>query len=122
MKILGLIFVDVVKTSAYQYPFERLSIILLSERGEYKVFINREEEGCNLIAFLRADRERRFFISNLSSLDPYMPSSRVHWRLLAEVGSQENPDRLEVAIPQPKCVEFYYSFFSGLSVQSPKAG
>jgi len=109
MHQMGLRFIGVVKSSTRQFPVDYLSTVVLPNRGDYEGVINIDNTtNHKLLAFVWADRERRYFISNCSSLSPGIPYSRMRWRQVADVETDMEPDRVEVSIAQPKCDEIYY--------------
>jgi hypothetical protein len=55
------------------------------------------------------DRERRYFITNKSSLAAGTPYSQTRWHQIAPFESNEAPVRTELSIPQPMAAEFFYS-------------
>ena len=64
--------------------------------------------GCQLLAFVWCDRDRRYFISTCSSLANGATIERMRWR---QVDRAPNalPTRADINIPQPKVCETYYS-------------
>ena len=110
LKNMGLRFIGVVKTATKGYPQQYLSTVELPAKGDYKGVLNIDPmTGYTLLAFVWVDRERRYFISNCCSLAQGSPYSRIRWRQVDHVGTQIEPDRLQITIPQPKCAEEYYS-------------
>jgi hypothetical protein len=54
------------------------------------------------------DRDRRYFITSASSLQPGRAYSRTCWQQVSEVQNAE-PERVNLQIPQPEAAELYYS-------------
>jgi hypothetical protein len=113
LKMLGLRFIGVVKTASRKFPMAYLSNIQMGLRGERKGLIACNENGeAIMLAFVWVDRERRYFISSCSSLAEGRPYIRQRWRQIAE--GEEDPERVELVVPQPKCAEVYYSTCSAI--------
>ena len=75
----------------------------------YKGVVTLGENGqATMMAFVWMDRERRYFISNTSSLAAGSPYTRSRWRQIAPVESNEPPVRMELTIPQPMAAELFY--------------
>jgi hypothetical protein len=108
LKRIGLRFIGVVKTATRQFPQAYLSNLEMRERGERRGLIARDENGTpSMLAFCWMDRDRRYFISSASSLQPGRVYTRHRWR---QVSDELNaaPERVELEIPQPKAAEIYY--------------
>ena len=105
---MGLRFIGVVKTATREFPMRYLSTVELPQKGDYKGVVNIDDNGYKLLAFVWVDRERRYFISNCSSISPGAPYTRKRWRQVADLNTQIEADRIEFTIPQPKCAEEYY--------------
>jgi len=105
---MGLRFIGVVKTATRQFPMNYLSTVEMPQKGDYKGVVNIGEDGYKLLAFVWVDRERRYFISNCSSLSPGIPYTRTRWRQVEDLDTQLDADRIEFTIPQPKCAEEFY--------------
>ena len=120
MKI-GLRFIGVVKNATKKFPMQYLSSIeLLEGRGQY-VGVTRkgDDDKDAMMAYVWMDRDRRYFISTASTLEPGRPYTRERWRqqeradILDEDEDEEgvnNEDAVKqkLTIPQPKCSEIYY--------------
>jgi hypothetical protein len=107
LKRIGLRFIGVVKTATRQFPQAYLSNLEMRERGERRV-IARDDTGTPfMLAFSWMDRDRRYFISSASSLQPGRAYTRYRWR---QVSDEPNaaPERVELEIPQPQAAEIYY--------------
>ena len=110
MSRLGIGFIGVVKTATRQYPLQYLSHLELSDRGDFRGVITLHPNGApSRLAFVWMDRDRRYFISNTSSLAEGAPYIRERWRQVAEVETNEEPQMTELTIPMPKAAEVYYS-------------
>ena len=105
---LGMQFIGVVKTASKRFPQSYLSTLVFQERGNWSGVHHRTETGHEMYAFVWVDRERRYFITNTSSLAHGTPYSRVRMRQIAPVESQLPPERMEYTIQQPKAAEIYY--------------
>jgi hypothetical protein len=108
LKRLGLRFIGVVKTATKQFPQSYLANLEMRERGERRGVIARDENDTPyMLAFCWMDRDRRYFISSASSLQPGRAYTRHRWR---QVSNQPNaaPERVELEIPQPQAAELYY--------------
>lgn len=108
---LGLGFVGVVKTASRKFPMAYLQAIHAppgQERGWWKGVVNKQNGLASMYAFVWVDRERRFFITNTSSLCSGQPYTRIRWRQLQPVETQELPERVELTIDQPEAAEVYY--------------
>ena len=106
-KAKGLEYIGVVKTATRSYPMHYLSRVPLTDRGRHHVVVNKENGEVQMVAFVWVDRERRYFISNSSSLEPGMTIERQRWRQLD--GPEGGAARTTTLTDQPKCVELYYS-------------
>ena len=83
-----------------------LQALDFEKRGEWKVLSN----ATTLIyAFVSIDRNRRYFITNTSSLSHGTPYTRVWKSQVAPIQYQETPVRVEFNINQPKAAKMYYS-------------
>jgi hypothetical protein len=105
---LGLGFIGVVKTATRGYPVEYLHGVVAQERGQWKGVVHKIDGHDTLYAFMWVDRDRRYFITNTSSLRPGIPWVRQRRRQIAPVESQEPPERVELTVSQPKAAEVYY--------------
>ena len=61
-----------------------------------------------MYAFVWVDRNRRYFITNTSSLARRTPYKRVRKRQVAPVELKEPPVKLELNINQPEAAKMYY--------------
>jgi hypothetical protein len=80
LKQIGLRFIGVVKTATRQFPQAYLSNLEMRVRGERRGVITRDEnETPSMLAFCWMDRDRRYFISSTSSLQPGRAYTRHQW-------------------------------------------
>ena len=103
---LGMRFIGVVKTASKQFPMSYLHALEFDKRGEWKGLRNATT---SMYAFVWVDRNRRYFITNTSSLSHSTPYKRVQKRQVAPIESQEPPARVEFTINQPKAAKMYYN-------------
>lgn len=82
---------------------------VLHSRGDRHgvISVNADQRGTHLMAFVWVDRDRRYFISSGSSLSDGTVIQRTRWR--QRKPGQEDPERTNVLVPQPKAAEIYYS-------------
>ena len=111
----GLRFIGVLKTSTREYPMPYLSNVELpagkgDRRGLYTV---DQASGCRMLAFVWADRDRRYFITTCSNIQEGAMIDRHRWR---QVDQAPNADasRVNVTIRQPRAAEIYYSACAGI--------
>lgn len=76
-------------------------------RGDRVALFHRHPERFTLMAFVWLDRDRRYFVATCSSMSPGTPYSRTRLRQVA--AGDEDPERVELEVPQPKAAEVYYS-------------
>jgi hypothetical protein len=108
MERIGLWFIGVVKTATRKFPQSFLSALELVNRGDRSGLVAYGPDGVpKMLAFVWMDRNRRYFITNTSSLQEGAPYSRIRWR---QVDTTVNADatRVELTIPQPLACEIYY--------------
>jgi hypothetical protein len=109
LKQIGLRFIGVVKTAARQYPQSYLAHLEMTDRGDRRGLIAKDVHGTpSMLAFCWMDRDRRYFISSASSLQPGRAYSRSRWRQVSEVLNAE-PERVTLKIPQPEAAKIYYA-------------
>uniref|UniRef100_A0A7S1V4R2 PiggyBac transposable element-derived protein domain-containing protein n=1 Tax=Grammatophora oceanica TaxID=210454 RepID=A0A7S1V4R2_9STRA len=106
MKRLGLRFVGVVKTATKKYPMSYLGSVELQQRDDRHALTTVDSDGTRLLAFVWMDRDRRYFISSASSMEPGSDNVRQRWRQIDNTPNAE-PERVELRIPQPKGCEIY---------------
>ena len=108
MARLGLGFIGVVKTATRRFPQSYLSQLEMEARGEVRgVICKGDDDRPLMMAFVWMDRDRRYFISNRSSLEPGEPYVRNRWRQVDTTPNAE-PERVQLEIAQPKAAEVYY--------------
>ena len=96
---MGLRFIGVVKTATKEFPQQFLSTVELAQKGDYKGVVSIDPvTNYTLLAFVWVDRERRYFISNCSSLSQGNPFIRVSRRQVDNIQSNIEPDRVEISI------------------------
>jgi hypothetical protein len=84
MRRLGLGFIGVVKTASKKYPMAYLKGYEVEDRGQWKGLVCQVDGQDSMYAFLWVDRNRRYSITNTSSLrDHGTPYSRVRNRQVA---------------------------------------
>ena len=107
---IGLRFIGVIKTATTGYPMAYLGRVELPEgKGDrHGVVTVDEETGCQLLAFVWCDRDRRYFISTCSSLSSGNVIERTRWRQINRTPNAD-PERQDINILQPKACETYYS-------------
>ena len=107
---LGMRFIGVIKTATTGFPYAYLGSVVLPEgKGDRHGLVTVDEAtGCQLLAFVWSDRDRRHFISTCSSLASGSTIERLRWR---QVDKEANADPIlkDVVVPQPKACETYYS-------------
>ena len=83
-----------------------LQALEFDERGEWKGLRNATTSMYSLVWVYC---NRRYFITNTSSLSHGTPYTRVRKRQVAPIESQEPPVWVEFTINQPKSAEMYYN-------------
>ena len=107
LKTMGLRFIGVVKTATKKIPMAWLQRVELRNCGDVKGLVAKDEKGIpKYLSFVWVDRDRRYFISNASSLEPGIPYAR---NRLRQVVPGQPPEMVNFAVPQPKAAEIYYS-------------
>ena len=96
---IGLRFIGVVKTATTGYPMVYLGRVLLPDgKGDrHGVVTFDEESGCQLLAFVWSDRDRRYFISTCSSLASGTVIERTRWKQV-DATPNANPERKELTV------------------------
>jgi Transposase IS4 len=106
---MGLRFIGTVKTATRGFPMHYFQRCLLpGGKGDHKALLSKDEDtGCSLLAFVWADRDRRYFISTCLSTSPGKTIHRRRWR---QVDSAPNadPEVANIAISQTECGQVYY--------------
>ncbi|KAG7352288.1 transposase IS4 [Nitzschia inconspicua] len=107
LKSMGLRFIGVVKNASSHYSMTWFSSLELSNRGDHKGLVHLDTDGNpDMMAFVWVDRERRYFISNCSSLVEGDPHVRNRWRQGDDM--EAGPRREELTVPTPKVCNIYY--------------
>ena len=105
---MGLCFIGVVKTATKKFPMSYLSNLELVQCGDYKGLVARGTNGQpTMLLFIWMDRECRYFVASVSSLDSGIPYSHNRWRQVS-LELDALPENVELTIPQPKVMEVYY--------------
>ena len=108
MRTMGLYFIGVVKTATKKFPISYLSNLELVQRGNYKGLVARGTDGQpTMLSFIWMDRDRRYLVASVSSLDFGIPYSQNRWSQLS-LELDALPENVELTIPQPKVTEVYY--------------
>ena len=111
---IGLRFIGVIKTATAGYPMAYLGRKELPEgKGDRHGVITVDDAGCQLLAFVWSDRDRRYFISTCSSLAAGHVIERTRWKQVDHTPNAE-PERRNLTITQPKACEQYYSACSNI--------
>ena len=101
---LGMRFIGLVKTASKQFPMAYLQALEFDKRGEWKGLRNATT---SMYAFVWVDRNRRYFITNSSSLSDRTPYTIFRKHQVAPIESQEPPVQVKVTINQPKAGMYY---------------
>lgn len=108
LKECNLNFIGVVKTSTKGYPMDYMKRVELHEKGDRVGLLSKDIDGNpELLAFVLRDRDRRYFISNCSSLAEGKPVSRERWRQMVK-DNVTPPEKVHVTFPQPQAADLYY--------------
>ena len=107
---LGFRFIGIVKTATKGYPMQHLGRVELpGNRGDRRGLISVDSTtGCQLLAFVWCDRDRRYFISTCSSLADGSIIDRMRWRQVDQTDNAD-PERVHIVVAQPKACEIYCS-------------
>jgi len=101
---MGLRFIWVVKRATRSLPMGSLSAIPLEARGQHVSYTHSTADGLpDLMAVVRVDRERRYFIASTSSTLVGTPYNRLRLRQ-----GDVTASRVALAVPQPLVAETYY--------------
>jgi hypothetical protein len=83
-------------------------VVLPAGKGDHKALKGYDQAtGCQLLAIVWADRERRFFISSCASAAPGRVIERRRWRQ-TDPTPNAAPVLEEIRLPQPEAVQIYY--------------
>ena len=99
-------FIGVVKTVSKHFPMAYLQALEFDKQGEWKGLRNATT---SMHAFDWVDRNRRYFITNTSSMSHGTLYTIFRKRQVAPIESQEPPVWVEFTINQPKAAEMYYN-------------
>ncbi|KAG7344517.1 transposase IS4 [Nitzschia inconspicua] len=117
LKSMGLRFIGVVKNASSHYPMTWLSSVELSNRGDHKGLVHLDNDGNpDMMSFVWVDRERRYFISNCSSLVEGDPHVRNRWQQGDDMEAE--PEREELTVPTPKVCNIYYDTCAAIDQNS----
>jgi Transposase IS4 len=102
-------FIGVLKTATRQYPLHYLQrCILPAGKGDHRALRSTDPEtGCQMLAIVWADRERRFFVSTCASSAPGRVIERRRWRQ-RDLTPNAEPELETIRLPQPEAVQVYY--------------
>lgn len=107
---MGLRFTGVVKTSSRGFPLQHLLEIQFGGHGEWSGLYHRGDSSINdpdMLGFVWVDKDRRNFISTVSSLSPAAPIERKRMRqVVNDITSP--PEKVLLTIKQPQCSKRYY--------------
>lgn len=106
---MGLRFIGTVKTATKGFPMHFLQrVVLPGGKGDHKALLSKHPEtGMSLLAFVWADRDRRYFISTCSSAGPGKIIKRRRWRQRDPTPNAE-PVLEMVHIAQTEAGQIYY--------------
>jgi len=107
---IGLRFIGIIKTATTGYPMVHLGRVVLPEgKGDrHGVITFDEESGCQILAFVWSDRDRRCFISTCSSLSSGVDITSLRWKQIDPTPNTD-PERKELTVRQPKACQTCYS-------------
>ena len=110
LKAMGLRFIGTVKTATRGFPMHYLQrVVLPGGKGDCKALLCTDEDsGTSLLAYVWADRDRRYFIATCSSVAPGRQIRRKRWRQ-RDPTPNADPEMELVLINQPMAGEIYYS-------------
>lgn len=112
---MGLRFIGVVKTATKMFPMDYLSKVVLHNRGDAVALVAKPPEHAspsqnfNLLSYVWLDRQRRYFIATSHGVSYGTSYVRKRWRQLTDVQLDEDPERVELEVPQPVASEVYYN-------------
>lgn len=104
-------FIGVVKTAHKGYPKDFLGSVQLAKRGEcagLTTTFSYDGKDFQLMACVYCDRDRHYFISTCSNLNPGEAIERTRWRQVSEVEEDEDPDLVYFEVNVPQVAELYY--------------
>lgn len=95
MKSIGLRCIGIVKTATRPFPLKMRSAIELGNGGGRQALVCVDENSFpKLSAFLRMDWNRKYPITNCTTLAPGWPYSGVRWQQVEDVNPSADPERL----------------------------
>lgn len=101
----GLKFIGVVKNCTRKFPLSYLSSVEATGRFQHVSMVRRNEDyAFEMSAVMWIDRDRRYFISTASSVEPGEPHGRKRWRQ-----TEEGANPVTITITPPKLIDLYYS-------------
>ena len=82
----------------------------LEKRGYRYGLVKRNTSpyGCDLLAYVWMDQDRRYFIASVSSMDAGSNMERICSPQLEDVSTNADPVDVTLALPQQKASEIYY--------------
>ena len=106
---MGLRFIGTVKTATRDFPMHYLQRVHLpGGKGDHKALLAKDAEtGTFLMAFVWADRDRRYFISTCSLSAPGSVIKRKRWRQ-RDLTPNADPVNEHICIPQTEAGEIFY--------------
>lgn len=115
LRVHCLRFIGVVKTATRKYPVQELSQCPARERGDREYLVHKNNEGeVYVMALMWVDRERRYFISTISTHEDGTPFERIRWRQ-----NGLSAERVLFTVRQPKIAETYYSACAAIDKSQP---
>ena len=93
-------------------------VVLPAGKGDHKALLSTDEEsGVTLLAFVWADRDRRYFVSTCSSAAPGAPIKRKRWRQRDQTPNAA-PVLEDISIAQTEAGQLYYSGCGAIDVHN----
>jgi Transposase IS4 len=107
---IGMRFIGTIKTATKEFPMKVLGAKpMMGGKGDRYGLLSKDvATGTDLLAVLWIDRDRRYFISTVSSLSAGNPCFRQRWRQEDQTANAE-PVMRDIVIQQPEVCEIYYS-------------
>ena len=106
---MGLRFIGTVKTATKGFPMHYLQRVHLpGGKGDHRALLTKDNEiGMFMMAFVWADRDRRYFISTCSSSAPGSFITRKRWRQ-RDLTPNADPTHEHIRIAQTEAGEIFY--------------
>ena len=106
---MGLRFIGTVKTATKGFPMHFLQRVHLpGGKGDHKALLAKDnEQGMFMMAFVWADRDRRYFIATCSSSAAGSVIRRKRWRQ-RDLTPNADPVQEQIRIPQTQAGEIFY--------------